>query len=44
MKRSLSSRAVSIRNYLDKQNDLSADHLTHFKFSITAAPGSLFGY
>jgi hypothetical protein len=39
MKRSLSSRAVSIRHYLDKQNDLSADHLTHFKFSITAAPG-----
>jgi hypothetical protein len=37
MKRSLSSRAVSIRDYLDKENDLSADHLTLYKYSITAA-------
>jgi hypothetical protein len=37
MKRSLSSRAAGIRDYLDKQNDLSADPMTLYKYSLAAA-------
>jgi hypothetical protein len=38
MKPSLSSRAAAIRDYLDKQNDLSADPMKLYKYSLAAAP------
>jgi hypothetical protein len=37
MKPSISSRAARIRDYLDKQNDLSADPMTLYKYSLAAA-------
>ncbi len=37
MRESLSDRAAAIRDHLDKQDDLSADPATLYKYSITAA-------
>lgn len=37
MRESIKNRASSIRHYLDKQDDLSADAATIYKYSITAA-------
>jgi hypothetical protein len=37
MRESLGNRAAAVRDYLDKQDDLSADPATLYKYSITAA-------